>query len=108
MLVAGATYPEELGEIRRLVGDMPLLVPGVGAQGGDLQAVLTEGADSQGRGLVINASRTILYADPENPARGAAQAAAELCAEISRLQAELVQVAHPNPQNPVPGAAKQV
>lgn len=62
MLVAGATYPEELGQIRRLVGDMPLLVPGIGAQGGDLQAVMAHGLDGDGTGLLISSSRGILYA----------------------------------------------
>ena len=89
MLVAGATYPEELGHIRQAVGDMPLLVPGVGAQGGDLEAVLNAGADSAGQGLVINASRSVLYADASNPAGGARSASESLRTEISRLQAEL-------------------
>ena len=74
MLVAGATYPDELAGIRAQVGDMPLLVPGVGAQGGDLAAVLRHGSDSQGRGLVINASRAVLYAAPESTPERAAQA----------------------------------
>lgn len=89
MLVAGATYPEELGRIREAVGDMPLLVPGVGAQGGDLEAVLQQGADSNGEGLIINASRAVLYADSENAASGARDAAEAFRAEISRLQAEV-------------------
>ncbi|MFT5258424.1 MAG: orotidine-5'-phosphate decarboxylase [Saprospiraceae bacterium] len=62
MLVVGATYPEELGQIRELVGDMPLLVPGIGAQGGDLAAVMQHGVDSEGLGLMINSSRGIIYA----------------------------------------------
>jgi len=89
MLVAGATYPEELGRIRESVGDMPLLVPGIGAQGGDLQAVLKQGADSNGQGLVINTSRAVLYADDDEPGSGARGAAESFRAEISRLQAEL-------------------
>lgn len=89
MLVAGATYPEELGRIRAEVGDIPLLVPGVGAQGGDLEAVLRQGADSNGKGLVINASRAVLYADSEDPSAGARAAAEAFRAEISRLQTEL-------------------
>ncbi len=89
MLVAGATYPEELGRIRAEVGDMPLLVPGVGAQGGDLEAVLRQGADSNGEGLVINASRAVLYADAEDVAAGARGAADAFRQEISRLQTEL-------------------
>jgi orotidine-5'-phosphate decarboxylase len=89
MLVAGATYPEELGKIRDLVGDMPLLVPGVGAQGGDLEAVLRAGVDSRGQGLIINASRSVLYADPAHPARGAARAAEAFRSEINRLRSEI-------------------
>ncbi len=63
MLVAGATYPDELGVIRKAVGEMYLLVPGIGAQGGDLQAVLQNGLNSDGRGLIINSSRGIIFAD---------------------------------------------
>ena len=62
MLVAGATFPEELGRIRRIIGDTPLLVPGVGAQGGDVKAVLENGKTADGTGLVINSSRGIIYA----------------------------------------------
>jgi len=61
-LVVGATYPAELSEVRAIVGDLPLLVPGVGAQGGDVQATVEAGADSTGLGMVINSSRAILYA----------------------------------------------
>ena len=62
MLVAGATHPDELANIRQAVGAMPLLVPGVGAQGGDLAQVLEAGLDADRQGLVINASRSVLYA----------------------------------------------
>jgi orotidine-5'-phosphate decarboxylase len=62
LLVAGATYPDELRRIREVVGDMTLLVPGVGAQGGEVQAVLAAGLNSHRSGLVINASRSVLYA----------------------------------------------
>lgn len=62
MLVAGATRPRELGHIRALAPDVPLLVPGLGAQGGDLDAAIAAGLDSGGRGLVVNSSRSILYA----------------------------------------------
>ncbi|HQZ36762.1 MAG TPA: orotidine-5'-phosphate decarboxylase [Ilumatobacteraceae bacterium] len=61
-LVVGATYPGELREVRAIVGDLPLLVPGIGAQGGDVQATVEAGADSTGFGMVINSSRAILYA----------------------------------------------
>ena len=62
VLVTGATYPEELGEVRQIVGEMPLLVPGIGAQGGDLQAVLRNGLSKSGSGLIISSSREVLYA----------------------------------------------
>lgn len=62
MLVVGATWPEQLQKIRSLIGDMPLLVPGVGAQGGDVQAMVKAGQTPEGDGLVINSSRAVLYA----------------------------------------------
>ena len=87
LLVAGATYPQELGEIRSLIGDMPLLVPGIGAQGGDLAAVMQYGQDSTGAGLLISSSRGILYAGQgEEAADAAAVAAAELQAEINKFR----------------------
>ncbi len=60
-LVVGATFPEELARVRSLVGDLPLLVPGIGAQGGDIEATVRAGATATG-GLMINSSRAILYA----------------------------------------------
>lgn len=63
MLVAGATYPEELAIIRKIVGEMTLLVPGIGAQGGDVQAVLQAGLNNNNQGLIINSSRGIIFAD---------------------------------------------
>jgi len=87
MLVAGATYPDDLANIRQIVGDMPLLVPGVGAQGGDLARVLYEGCDGQGQGLVINASRSVLYAGGgDDFACAAAAAARKLRDEIREFQ----------------------
>ncbi|MEO7369375.1 MAG: orotidine-5'-phosphate decarboxylase, partial [Ilumatobacteraceae bacterium] len=61
-LVVGATFPDELGTVRSIVGDLPLLVPGIGAQGGDLEATVAAGAASNGFGMVINSSRAVLYA----------------------------------------------
>jgi len=62
VLVTGATYPEELGRVRKIVGEMPLLVPGIGAQGGDLEAVLNNGLNKESAGLIISSSREVLYA----------------------------------------------
>jgi orotidine-5'-phosphate decarboxylase len=61
-LVVGATYPQELARVRALTGDMPFLVPGIGAQGGDVRAVITNGQTAAGDGLMVSSSRAILYA----------------------------------------------
>ena len=62
-LVTGATAPRELADIRDVAPDLPLLVPGVGAQGGDLEDSVAAGATPDGRGLIMSASRSVLYAD---------------------------------------------
>jgi orotidine-5'-phosphate decarboxylase len=72
-LVVGATYPEELGKVRSIVGEMPLLVPGVGAQGGDVEATVASGIAADGFGMVINSSRAILYASPASDFAAAAR-----------------------------------
>jgi orotidine-5'-phosphate decarboxylase len=70
MLVMGATYPAELRRARELCPEMPFLVPGVGAQGGEVDAVVRAGLDRRGGGLLINASRAIIdAADPATAAR---------------------------------------
>ena len=90
MLVTGATYPPDLQRIRETAGDIPLLVPGVGAQGGDLASVLEAGLDRRGRGLVINASRSVLYAESGNGfAEAARTAAMRLRDQIRSLGAEV-------------------
>lgn len=61
-LVVGATFPDEIAKVRAVVGDMPLLVPGIGAQGGDIPATVRAGLNSVGTGMMINSSRAILYA----------------------------------------------
>lgn len=61
MLVVGATYPKELKEVRSIVGEMPILVPGIGAQGGDLEATLSAGLTEKKSGLIISAGRSIIY-----------------------------------------------
>jgi orotidine-5'-phosphate decarboxylase len=62
MLVVGATWPREMAELRAAHPGMPFLVPGIGAQGGDLDATLAAGLDARGAGLLINSSRGIIYA----------------------------------------------
>ena len=61
-LVVGATFPAEIARVRALVGAMPLLVPGIGAQGGDIAATVQAGRSANGGGLMINSSRAIIYA----------------------------------------------
>ncbi len=61
-LVVGATFPAEIARVRELVGDMPLLVPGIGAQGGDIAATLAAGRTANRSGLMVNSSRAVLYA----------------------------------------------
>jgi orotidine-5'-phosphate decarboxylase len=84
LLVVGATYPRELAAVRALVGDMALLVPGVGAQGGNVEQVVESGRTSSGTGLIISSSRAILYASAgEDFATAARSATARLRAEIN-------------------------
>jgi len=62
LLVVGATYPKELKEIRKIIGDIPLLVPGIGAQGGNIEQAVINGKTKNGTGMIINSSRGIIYA----------------------------------------------
>ena len=74
-LVVGATYPAELAEVRKIAGDLPFLVPGVGAQGGDVEQVVRAGTTASGEGLVVSSSRGILYASAGDDFAQAARAA---------------------------------
>ena len=86
-LVVGATAPEELAAVRRACPDLTLLVPGVGAQGGDVDAVVRSGIRADGYGLVINSSRAIIHAASDNTFAEAARAAAiELRDRINRAR----------------------
>jgi orotidine-5'-phosphate decarboxylase len=80
-LVVGATFPEELAQVRAIVGDMPLLVPGIGAQGGDIAATVKSGKTSAGTGMMINSSRAILYAAPQGGSEDFAAAARRVAEE---------------------------
>jgi orotidine-5'-phosphate decarboxylase len=84
-LVVGATFPDELKKVRDIVGDMPLLVPGIGAQGGDIKATLMAGKTASG-GMIINSSRAILFAetkDNEDFAEAARRVAMQTMGEIN-------------------------
>ncbi|MFC2066108.1 orotidine-5'-phosphate decarboxylase [Chloroflexota bacterium] len=83
-LVIGATYPEELRLIRQSHPDIPLLIPGIGAQGGDLELIIRYGVDKQGQKAIINSSRQIIYASHgEDFAQAARHAASELRDQIN-------------------------
>ena len=84
-LVVGATWPEQLREVRTIVGDVPFLVPGVGAQGGDVEAVVTNARTADGTGLIVSSSRAILYASSgKDFAEAASHASKMLRDEINR------------------------
>jgi len=84
-LVVGATYPEELRRVRQLCPQMPLLIPGIGAQGGDLASAVRYGVDDQGEKAIISSSRQIIYASKgKDFAEAARGAALELRDEINR------------------------
>ena len=78
-LVVGATYPEELKKVRSICPEMPLLIPGIGAQGGDLASAVGYGVDARGEKAIINVSRQILYASKE---KNFAQAARNMAEKI--------------------------
>lgn len=86
-LVVGATYPDELKLIRQDHPDIPLLIPGIGAQGGDLAQTIRYGVDSKSEGAIINSSRQIIYASKgKDFAQAARHAAADLRDQINRLR----------------------
>jgi orotidine-5'-phosphate decarboxylase len=104
-LVVGATYPDELRNVREVVGDMPLLVPGVGAQGADIAATVAAGATDDGFGMVINSSRAILYASAgPDFAEEAALTARATCEMIRRASGDRQQVSSSTEM--IPGARR--
>ncbi len=80
-LVVGATFPAEIARVREIVGELPLLVPGIGAQGGDIEATVRAGrtgnGDRPGTGLMINSSRAIIYAGKDESYAAAARRVAQ-------------------------------
>ena len=89
-LVVGATFPEEIAKVRAIVGDMPLLIPGIGAQGGDIDATVKAGsiAGAPGTGMIINSSRAILYASSGSDFAQASRAVAQSTRDALRIAAE--------------------
>ncbi|KVE39907.1 orotidine-5'-phosphate decarboxylase [Burkholderia sp. TSV86] len=85
-LVVGATFPKEIEIVRGLVGDMPLLIPGIGAQGGDVAATVSAGRTADGAGMMINSSRAILYASREDDFADAAAHAARATRDAINAQ----------------------
>lgn len=83
-LIVGATHPQDLAEVRKIAGDLPILIPGIGAQGGDLEAILKAGADCRGQGMIINSSRGIIFASQEQDYAAAA------AREAQRLHEEVI------------------
>lgn len=72
-LVVGATCPDELRAVRKTVGDMPILIPGIGAQGGDVEQTVTAGQDNHGQGIIINSARNIIFASSDDDFADAAR-----------------------------------
>ena len=85
-LVVGATFPHELAQVRKIVGTMPLLVPGIGAQGGDVQATVEAGKTADGTGMMISSSRAILYPAPDQAAGENFATASQRVAEATRCE----------------------
>ncbi len=81
MLMVGATYPEDMKKVRGIAGDMTILVPGIGAQGGSVEEVMKAGLNSEGLGLIIHSARGIIFS--ENPK----EEAKKLCEEIRKYKA---------------------
>ena len=93
-LVVGATYPRELAEVREVVGNMPLLVPGVGAQGADAAQAVQSGQTAAGAGLVISSSRAILYSSSgEDFASAAREATQKLRDQINASRMRRARIA---------------
>jgi orotidine-5'-phosphate decarboxylase len=85
MLVVGATYPDEMRRIRAIAPELTFLVPGIGAQGGDIASVVASGLNANGLGLMLSSSRGILYSD--DPAHAAKQLREEINAARAQTHA---------------------
>jgi orotidine-5'-phosphate decarboxylase len=86
-VTVGATYPDKIAEVRSVVGDMPLLVLGLGKQGGEIQPTIRAAKDSRGWGMIVNSTREIIYASEGNDYQEAARTQTmKLRAEINRFR----------------------
>ena len=86
-VVVGATYPETMRNVRSIIGDIPILIPGVGAQGGAVEDAVSAGKDSRGWGIIVNSSRDIIFASSEKDfAKAAREATRSLRQEINRAR----------------------
>ena len=86
-MTVGATYPDKIAEVRSVVGDMPLLVLGLGKQGGEIQPTIEAAKDSRGWGMIVNSTREIIYASEGNDYEEAARTQTmKLSAEINRFR----------------------
>ncbi|MGE5042454.1 MAG: orotidine-5'-phosphate decarboxylase [Candidatus Levyibacteriota bacterium] len=87
MMVVGATYPKELAEIRAIAPDMTFLIPGIGAQGGDVEKTLQAGLTKNKKGLIIHSARGIIFASSgEDFATAARSEAQKLKDEINKFR----------------------
>lgn len=92
-LVVGATYPEEMRKVREMASEIPLLIPGIGTQGGDLQKSVRYGMDSGGTGMIINSSSGIIYASHGTDyAEAAGRAAEALHNDITNIRKEIMNI----------------
>src|SRR3989344_7560351 len=86
-IVVGATYPKELAQIRKIVGDIPILIPGIGAQGGNVEKTIKAGRNSKNQGMIIHSSRSIIFASSgSNFADAARKKAQELSNQINQAR----------------------
>jgi len=91
LLVVGATYPEEMKRVRKIVGNMPILSPGIGDQGGDLKAIVKAGFDSNGLGVIPAVSRKVIFASRgEDFMEAAGREAKRLRDQINAARAQIL------------------
>lgn len=94
-VMVGATYPKELANVRKIVGEMPILIPGIGAQGGEIKATVEAGVNKKNQGIIISSSRAIIFTSlGENFAKSARAATQKLHTEILRCRQLIYEQKH--------------